>query len=418
MCVDTFAFGLTVIHHTGRMVGARAAAHAFIRNTRVRTPMQVDEKAQALHGETMQWHDSNHAVIEKINAIVVENTDMAAAVASGTEAVDEELQRAAEQGQSWGESDRTCQEAMQTVIEGAHALADKMQADQETLHEQQGEANAALAGLSGMTEGSQAAVVSLTSSNDHAQGSLRDLAAAIDQAAADAGTRLAVVETTQTSAHSAMTASVAAMMAPRADFGSGVAEQGQELLAEVRAAVDQTSQLIGAQQERLGATHEKARAASENTKALQQTVLGTLDAGAADLSAQASASAVQTRTAIEAGPLAVSAVADALAAELTSVQEVHTTGAAQLASCVKNHCATVSLMDTEVAPVPALGTFNTAVSFSRTPPDAQILAGFTPVVDMSDMSAPLLQVMPAQVPPHACVCSVQPCENGSLAVSV
>ena len=357
----------------------------------------VDESATMLQAETDQWRDSNHDVIEKLNGIVVENEIISAAVASGAAAVDSVKVDAVKQVKTWGDTDRICQVSMQTAIDDTKTLADTMQANQDELHEKQSSASAQLGALATMAQGSQKTVEEHTVQNNALQSKTGDLTTHVDKAAAGAAARIAAIEGMHSSALAEVMSSVADMMAPRLDFLAIFSQDGQLVLNDMGAAVEKTGELVAAQQSSLDAARSEAVASCETNKQGHLELLARLDSGAASQREKAAASSEQTKTAMAVGPVSSTAEADALAAELSSLEKVHGEGASQLDGCVKTYCTEVAQMQEAVEMAPALGSFDTSVTFSSTPSDEFVLADFEPVVDMSDISSPEQQVMPASV---------------------
>ena len=361
--------------------------------------MQEAVRAQTavLQQETEEWRESNHTVIVQMNSIVAENEGIAAAVSSGASAVDKVMLSGMEQVQAWGDSDRTCQAAIQTAVDDIHALANTVQADQDTLHQRQIASQQQLSQLSSMTEGSQATVQQHDASNVAVQAKAADLETHINKTNADALERIAAIENVQSSATSAMTTSVADMMAPRAAFVSTFMQDCQGLLSDMDATVDKTSGLVSAQQASLESKHKQALADCESTEKTHVQVLTNLDTGAVAKREAASAAEEQTKIAMAVGPTASSAEADALGSELSSLQNTHAQGSADLSACVEGYCTAVAKMLEVVEPAPALGSFNTSVTFCSTAPDESILADFAPAVDMSDIAQagqqPMLAVL-------------------------
>jgi hypothetical protein len=361
----------------------------------------LDERAQALQAETEQWRASNHAVIDKINSIVSENEALAEAAAVGAAGVDAVQVEAVEQVKVWGKTDRVCQDKMQAVIDSTRALADTMQADQDTLHGRQAASSAQLQQLTVMLQDTQAGVEAHTACNLAVQGRWQDLATHVDTAGAAATERIQALHTLQSAALSEATTSVDGMMAPRPAFLAAVSADGTQLLEGLATAVAGSGELISSHAAKLEAATAEALASGQSTKKSHLDVLGKLDAEAASLGQKAVAAAGLTKQAMAVGPASSVAETGALASELAWLQEAHGQGSKKLSALVGSYCSDVARADDAVGDVPALGSFDTSVSFSSTPADEVVLAAFKPAVDMSDISSPEQQVMPALVASQA-----------------
>ena len=355
----------------------------------------LDNKAQILLSQTEQWRVSNHDVIAKMNSIVAENEEIAAQVSSGAAAVDAVTTEAIEQVKAWGDSDRECQASMQKAIDDTVALADTMHTDQDTLHAQQAASGEQMSGLIAMTSASQDTVAQHTASNEAAQGKTAELAAQVDKAAAEACRRISEVEGVHSTAFAETQSSVEGMMAPRPEFLATFTQEGESLLQDMGGTVDKTTELLAAQQSSLDATRAAAVAACESTKERHVEVLNALDAAATSQRERAFAAGELAAQAMAVGPQAVSAQTEDLQGLLVGFEDTHGTESAGLAGVVKGYCVEVAKMEEQVPAPPQRSAFDTGVAFSSTAPHEEILSTFTPVVDMSDISSPELQVPPA-----------------------
>ena len=357
--------------------------------------VSLDNKAQLLLSQTEQWRISNHDVIAKMNAIVTENEEIASHVSRGAAAVDAVDQKAVDQVKAWGDSDRACQASMQTAIDDTVTLADTIHADQTALNAQQAASGEQMSSLIAMTTASQNAVEAHTASNVAAQGKASELLAHVDKATAQACTRITQLEGVHSAALSEAQMSVAGMMAPRPAFLTSFTQERDSLLKDMGGAVDRTKELLAAQQASLDATRAAAVAACESTKESHVEVLNNLDSAAASHREEAFTAGELTKQAMAVGPQAAAVQTGALQGLLVGFEGTHGAESSSLAGVVKNYCVQVAKMEEHVPPPPQLSTFDTGVVFSSTAPHADILSTFTPVVDMSDISSPELQVPPS-----------------------
>ncbi len=355
----------------------------------------LDQSAQALQAETEQWRASNHDVVDKMNSIVSENEALAEATGVGAGGVDAVQVEALEQVKAWGRTDRTCQDKMQAVIDSTQALADTMQTDQDTLHERQAASSAQLQQLTVMLQDTQSGVEAHTACNLAVQGRSQDLATHVDSAGAAASQRIQALQKLESTALSDATTSVAGMMAPRPAFLAAVSADGAQLLEGMAAAVAGSGELISAHAANLEAATADALASGQSTKKGHLDVLDKLDAEAASLRQKAVAAAGLTKQAMAVGPASSSAESGVLAAELASFEQAHGHGSKQLSALVGAYCSEVARADQAVEEVPRLASFDTSVSFTSTPADEVVLSAFKPAIDMSDISSPEQQVMPA-----------------------
>ena len=357
--------------------------------------VSLDNQAQLLLSQTEQWRISNHGVIAKMNAIVTENEEIAAHVSRGAAAVDTVDQEAVDKVKAWGDSDRACQTSMQTAIDDTVTLADTMHADQSALSAQQAASGEQMSSLIAMTTASQNTVATHTASNVAAQGKASELSAHIDEATDQACKRVTQLEGVHSTALSEAQLSVAGMMAPRPAFLASFTQERESLLKDMDGAVDRTTELLAAQQNSLDAARAAAVAACESTKESHVEVLNKLDAAAKSHREEAFAAGELTKQALAVGPQAAAAQTDALQGMLVGFEGTHGAESSRLADVVKDYCVQVAQMEEHVPPPPQLSAFNTGVVFSRTAPHTDILSTFTPVVDMSDISSPELQVPPS-----------------------